>query len=117
MTVKLYGLNQCSTVAKAKAWLDTHGVAYEFQDYRAVPIAPAVLKKWAKELGGWEKLVNRASMTWRNLDDSLKSPQTDAQWLALIADYPAMVRRPVLVEDDQSVSVGFNEKRYTEKFV
>ncbi|HBI82266.1 Spx/MgsR family RNA polymerase-binding regulatory protein [Orrella sp. NBD-18] len=116
MTIKLYGLNQCSTVAKAKAWLDAHSVQYEFQDYRAVPVPPATLKKWAKELGGWEKLVNRASMTWRNLDESLKTPDSDAQWLALIADYPAMVRRPVLVDASGAVSVGFNEKRYAAQF-
>lgn len=116
MKMMLYGLNQCSTVAKAKAWLDMNGIAYAFQDYRAVPVAPATLKKWAKELGGWEKLVNRASMTWRNLDDTLKTPETDAQWLSLIADYPAMIRRPVLVDEAGGVSVGFNEKRYADKF-
>lgn len=116
MVVKVYGLSQCSTCVKARAWLDAHQVVHAFQDYRAVPVAPAVLTKWAKELGGWEKLVNRASMTWRNLDASLKEPATDAQWLALIADYPALIKRPVTVYADGSVTVGFNEKRYLEKF-
>ena len=116
MSVKVYGLSQCSTVAKARAWLDAHQVQYEFQDYRAVPVAPAVLKKWAKELGGWEKLVNRASMTWRNLDASLKEPETDTQWLALIEQYPALIKRPVTVDADGVVAVGFSEKRYLEKF-
>jgi len=116
MTIKVYGLSQCSTVAKARAWLDTHHVEYAFQDYRAQPIAASVLKKWAKELGGWEKLVNRASMTWRNLDASLKEPATDAQWLALVEQYPALIKRPVTVYADGSVTVGFSEKRYSEKF-
>ncbi len=116
MVVNVYGLSQCSTCVKARAWLEAHQVAHAFQDYRAVPVAPAVLKKWAQELGGWEKLVNRASMTWRNLDASLKEPATDAQWLALIADYPALIKRPVTVYADGSVTVGFNEKRYLEKF-
>jgi Spx/MgsR family transcriptional regulator len=116
MSVKVYGLSQCSTVAKARVWLDTHQVIHEFQDYRAVPVVPSVLKKWAKELGGWEKLVNRASMTWRNLDASLKEPTTDTQWLELIAQFPALIKRPVTVYADGSVTVGFSEKRYSEKF-
>lgn len=117
MTVKVYGLSQCSTCVKARVWLDGHQVAHVFQDYRAVPVSPSLLKKWSKELGGWEKLVNRASMTWRNLDASLKEPETDAQWLELIAGYPALIKRPVTVYADGSVTVGFNEKRYAEKFL
>ena len=116
MPVTIYGLTQCSTCVKARTWLDLHHVAHQFQDYRAVPVAAGVLTKWAQELGGWEKLVNRASMTWRNLDESLKDPATDAHWLQLIAQYPALIRRPVTVYGDRSVSVGFNEKRYAEKF-
>ena len=116
MTVKVYGLSQCSTCVKARVWLDAHKIVYVFQDYRAEPVKPAVLKTWAKELGGWEKLVNRASMTWRNLDASLKEPATDAQWLELIAQYPALIKRPVTVYADGSVTVGFSEKRYSEKF-
>ena len=54
-------------------------------------------------------------MTWRNLDASRKDPQTDEDWLALIADFPALIRRPLAVYEDGSVSVGFNEKRYAEK--
>lgn len=116
MTIKLFGLSQCSTCVKARTWLDAHGIAHTFQDYRAEPITAATLKKWAKELGGWEKLVNRASMTWRNLDEGLKTPQADAQWLELIAQYPALIKRPVTVYADGTVSVGFSEKRYSEKF-
>jgi Spx/MgsR family transcriptional regulator len=115
MALQLYGLAKCSTCLKARAWLDERGIAHQFQDYRDAPVAPATLKAWAESLGGWEKLVNRASMTWRNLDDSLKAPTTDKQWLSLIADYPALIRRPVTVYADHSVTVGFNEKRSAEK--
>lgn len=115
MPVKLYGLAKCSTCIKARAWLDAQGISYVFQDYRDTPIEPAMLKAWAKTLGGWEKLVNRASMTWRNLDESLKTPASDAEWLSLIAHYPALIRRPVTVYVDDSVTVGFNVKRYAEK--
>lgn len=115
MSVKLYGLAKCSTCIKARTWLEAQGISHTFQDYRDAPIDPVTLKTWAESLGGWEKLVNRASMTWRNLDDSLKAPASDKEWLSLIAQYPALIRRPVAVYADQSVTVGFNEKRYAEK--
>ena len=103
MALTLYGLTQCSTCVKARAWLEQHAIAHQFIDYRSHPIGAADLKKWAKALGGFEKLVNRASMTWRQLADALK------------AQYPALIRRPLTLYPDGSVTVGFNEKRYTEK--
>lgn len=112
--IQLYGLKRCSTCVKAMKWLDDAGQAYEFSDYRDEPVAPAMLSEWKDQLGGWEKLVNRASMTWRNLPDARKSPQDDTQWLALIGEYPALVKRPVRVEADGRVSVGFNAKKYDE---
>lgn len=112
----VFGLKQCSTCVKASKWLTRHGVVHAFIDYRAQPVAPTILKQWAKQLGGWEKLVNRTSMTWRNLDDSRKSPVSDDDWLALIAEFPALVRRPVAVSPDGEIGVGFNEQRYAERF-
>ncbi|TAL89909.1 MAG: Spx/MgsR family RNA polymerase-binding regulatory protein [Candidimonas sp.] len=113
-TVTLYGLSKCSTCIKAMAWLDDHGTPYEFVDYREQPIAASQLQKWSRELGGWEKLVNRASMTWRNLSDSRKAPESDAQWAALVAEFPALVRRPVMVDAKGAASVGFSDTKYSE---
>ncbi|MDQ8033033.1 MAG: arsenate reductase [Bordetella sp.] len=112
----LYGLTKCSTCVKAREWLTAHGVAHDFIDYRDHPVPAATLKTWAEQVGGWEKLVNRTSMTWRALSDAQKAAATPAQWTALIAEYPALVRRPVTVTADGEVSVGFSEKRYTERF-
>jgi Spx/MgsR family transcriptional regulator len=114
--ITLYGLNKCSTCVKARAWLTANGVAHRFVDYRDHPIDVALLILWAEQLGGWEKLVNRASMTWRNLPEDQKAVQTNAQWTALIAQNPAIVRRPVAVAPSGEVGVGFNEKRYVERF-
>ena len=114
--VTLYGLKACSTCVKARTWLDAHDVSHVFIDYRDEPVAPDTLRDWAGQLGGWEKLVNRASMTWRNLSDEQRSASTDAQWLALIAGYPALVRRPVAVDGQGQAGVGFSEKRYAERF-
>lgn len=113
-TLTLYGLKNCSTCVKALGWLTQHGHDAGLVDYRAHPIEPAVLEQWADQLGGWEKLVNRASMTWRNLPDERKSPSTARQWLDLIAEFPALVRRPVLLRSDGRVIAGFSEKKYLE---
>lgn len=114
--IQLYGLSKCSTCVKATSWLAQEGVTYTFTDYRENPLAAERLKAWSQKLGGWEKLVNRASMTWRNLPEARKSPGSNEQWLALIAEYPALVKRPVLVLADDQVHVGFSEKKYGELF-
>lgn len=107
--LKVYGLTKCSTCKKAIAFLEEHGVDHEFVDYREQPIEAATLTGWSQTLGGWPKLVNRASMTWRNLPSEKKEPVADAQWLHLIEEYPALVRRPVFVRGD-TVWAGFREK-------
>ena len=112
--VMVYGLNACSTCDKARAWLTGHGVSHQCIDYREHPIAAEQLVAWATSLG-WEKLVNRASYTWRDLPDARKNPMAAQDWLALIAEFPALVKRPVVVGED-GVQVGFNEKRFSQRF-
>jgi len=116
MTTTLYGLEKCSTCQKARKWLERHRLAHEFIDYREQRPPPALLKTWAQAAGGWEKLVNRAGMTWRNLPPARKSPASDPEWLLLIKEYPALVRRPVVVLDDGSVQFGFTDKLFTTLF-
>jgi Spx/MgsR family transcriptional regulator len=120
--ITLYGLKKCSTCVKACAWLDIQTISYQFIDYRDRPIAPDLLIAWSEQLGGWEKLVNRASMTWRNLNDAEKMltqalnptqySKHDQVWVDLIAQYPTLIRRPLTVWHNQSVTVGFNEKKF-----
>ena len=74
--MKLYGIPNCTTVKKARAWLDEHGVAYEFHDYKKQGVDTATLENWLAQMP-WEKLVNRAGMTWRGLDDAEKAAVTD----------------------------------------
>ena len=112
--IRMYGLKRCSTCVKAMKWLEGRGVAYEFTDYRDQPVAPAQLQRWSQELGGWEKLVNRASMTWRNLPESRKSPVSEQEWLALVTEFPTLIKRPVMQQEGKPVSVGFSEKKYAE---
>lgn len=113
----MYGLKNCSTCQKALAWFEQNGLPVNFVDYREHPLEPARLQQWAQELGGWPKLVNRASMTWRNLPAERKEPTEDAQWLALIAEFAALVRRPLLITPEGDVSVGFNEGKFATRFL
>lgn len=114
--ITLYGLTKCSTCQKALAWLQRNGVEHRFVDYREHPVAAATLKQWAAVVGGFEKLVNRTGMTWRNLPDSRKKPGSDAEWTLLIREYPALVRRPVVVGADDSVSLGFSDASFKRLF-
>lgn len=115
MTIKLYGLDKCSTCQKARKWLDKHKIAHEFVDYREHRVDAAVLKDWAMQIGGWDKLVNRTGTTWRNLPPNRKLPESVPEWLLLIKEYPALVRRPVVVRDGE-VSLGFTDKLFAGLF-
>lgn len=114
--LKVYGLEKCSTCDKARKWLDKNKVNYQFIDYRDHRLPAETLKDWAGQLGGWEKLVNRTSMTWRNLPPPRKDPRTDPEWTLLIKEYPVLVRRPAVVRDDGAVSVGFTDKQFAKLF-
>jgi Spx/MgsR family transcriptional regulator len=112
----VYGLDACDTCRKARNWLQRFGIAHDFVDYRAQRQSPETLKAWAAQLGGWDRLVNKASTTWRQLPDARKAPASDPEWTLLLKEYPALVRRPVLVGDDGTVSVGFTDNAYKLRF-
>lgn len=114
-TAVMYGLTRCDTCVKARKWLAAHQVPYEFIDYREQPVPPATLLAWAQQLGGWEKLVNRASTSWRNLTEAERNPAGDEGWQALIACHPALVKRPVLLTADGTVSVGFKDAAWAQR--
>jgi len=116
MSVTLYGLATCDTCRKARNWLDRFAVPYVFVDYRANPVPAETLKAWARQLGGWEKLVNRSSTTWRNLLPQRKNPGSDPEWTLLLKEYPALVRRPVVLQEDGAVSVGFSDNGFKKLF-
>ena len=107
--VLLYGLPNCDTCRKARRWLERKGVGFRFIDYRAEPVQSEALRRWADELGGFDHLINRASTTWRQLPDIRKSPGSAAEWVVLLRDHPALIKRPVLVTADGAVSVGFKD--------
>lgn len=116
MTAAIYGLKTCDTCRKARKWLDRFEIDYTFVDYRVDPVPGATLQDWANRLGGWEKLINKSSITWRNLLPQRKDPGSDPEWTLLIKEYPALVRRPVVVMPDGRVSVGFKDNLFKQLF-
>jgi Spx/MgsR family transcriptional regulator len=113
--ITIYGLEKCDTCKKARNWLARKAVAFDFVDYRDQPVAAPMLKVWASQLGGFDNLINRASTTWRSLPEARKSPQSVPEWTLLIKEHPALIKRPVLVLADDSVSVGFNDKLFAQR--
>jgi arsenate reductase (glutaredoxin) len=114
--MKLYGIPNCSTVKKARAWLDQHAIAYEFHDFKKLGLDAATGQQWLTQQP-WEKLVNRSGMTWRNLSDTEKNAVVDAaSALPLMQDKTSVIKRPVLVNQNQILALGFNEADYSQLF-
>jgi arsenate reductase (glutaredoxin) len=109
----IYGIKNCDTMKKARAWLDSHGVAYSFHDYKADGISKEQLSRWADELG-WEILLNRAGTTFRKLPDADKEGLDERRAIALMLAQPSMIKRPVL-ESDGRLLVGFKPEIYAKE--
>jgi arsenate reductase (glutaredoxin) len=113
MSITIYGIKNCDTMKKARAWLDGHGVAYAFYDYKAAGIAKDKLKGWSDKLG-WETLLNRAGTTFRKLPDSDKEGLNEKKAIALMLAQPSMIKRPVL-ECGGKLLVGFKPEVYAKE--
>ena len=110
MRTTLYGIKNCDTMKKARAWLDARGIAYEFHDYKASGIERAKLEAWAGAVG-WEVLLNRAGTTFRKLPDAAKERLDERKAIALMLEQPSMIKRPVL-ERGKTLLVGFTPDKY-----
>jgi arsenate reductase (glutaredoxin) len=110
MALKAYGLNKCSTCQDALAYLAERKVAVEFSDYSVETPTKAQIKKWMKAVGGWEKLLNRASYTWRGLAEDEKADVTEEKAVTLAQNHTTLIRRPLIEHADGSVTVGFRPK-------
>jgi arsenate reductase (glutaredoxin) len=114
--MKLYGIPNCNTVKKARDWLDSHGVAYEFHDFKKQGLDSKTAENWLTQ-SPWEKLVNRAGMTWRNLGDAEKSAVTDnASAMNLMLSKTSVIKRPILEEGNKILALGFDETIYQQIF-
>jgi arsenate reductase len=113
-SVTIYGIKNCDTMKKARAWLDQHGVAYAFHDYKAEGIAKDLLQEWARAVG-WETLLNRAGTTFRKLDEKDQANVTEKKAVALMLGQPSMIKRPVLDAGGELI-VGFKPETYAKAF-
>lgn len=113
-TVMIHGIKACDTMKKARAWLDGHGVAYAFHDYKTAGIDQGVLQRWI-DIVGWETLLNRSGTTFRKLPDADKTGLDAAKAMALMMAQPSMIKRPVL-DVDGALVVGFKPEIYARTF-
>ena len=111
MTITIYGIKNCDTMKKARAWLDAHKVAYDFHDYKSAGIDRARLVRWCKA-AGWESVLNRAGTTFRALPDAAKERLTESAAIKLMLEQPSMIKRPVLDLGKGKTIVGFKPEIY-----
>jgi arsenate reductase (glutaredoxin) len=115
MAITIYGIKNCNTMKKARAWLDKHGVAYDFHDYKSTGIDRERLERWVKKVG-WELLLNRAGTTFRKLPDKDKDDLSEKKAIMLMLAQPSMIKRPALELGGGKLLVGFKPELYKSAF-
>ena len=111
MPLTIYGIKNCDTMKKARAFLDKAGVAYAFHDYKIAGIEKGKLEGWAKKVG-WETLLNKAGTTFRKLPDKDKEGLTETKAIKLMLAQPSIIKRPVLELGGGKLLVGFKPEQY-----
>ncbi|MEN9630934.1 MAG: Regulatory protein Spx [Pseudomonadota bacterium] len=113
MTITLYGIPNCDTVKRARAWLAEHGAAHAFHDFKKAGVPEAGLDAWL-DAAGWERLLNRKGTAWRALPDTLKAGVTDAASArAVMLQHASVIKRPVVDWGAGRITVGFDADAWT----
>ena len=113
MSITIYGIKNCDTMKKARAWLDGHRVDYAFHDYKIAGIERERLERWCRKVG-WEALLNRAGTTFRKLPDKDKQAIDEKKAVALMLAQPSLIKRPVLDLGRDQLVVGFKPELYAD---
>ena len=112
MSITLYGIPNCDTVKRARAWLAGQGADIAFHDFKKAGVPEASLAIWIEAVG-WERLLNRKGNTWRALDEGTRAAVVDAgSASALMRAQPSVIKRPVMVWADGAVTVGFEADEF-----
>ncbi len=113
--IHIYGIKNCNTMKKAFVWLDENNVTYTFHDYKKEGADEAVLKE-AFTAHGWETVINRRGMTWRNLDDAIKENMDETSALAQATKNPSLIKRPLITNKKaKDIILGFDESVFKER--
>ena len=110
MSTTIFGIKNCDTMKKAFTWLASHGVEYEFHDYRQAGVTRTQLLRWCRA-AGWETVLNRAGTTFRKLPEADRQDLNQEKAIVLMAANPSMIKRPV-IERDGHIEIGFKPERY-----
>jgi arsenate reductase (glutaredoxin) len=111
LSITIYGIKNCETMKKARAWLDQHDVQYSFHDYKSAGVERERLERWSRKVG-WEALLNCAGTTFRKLPDKDKAALDGKKAVALMLAQPSMIKRPILELGDGKLLVGFKPEIY-----
>jgi arsenate reductase len=112
--VTIYGIKNCDTMKKARAWLEAREIVHQFHDYKAQGIEKSTLQGWVKQ-AGWPVLLNRAGTTFRKLTEADRQDLTETKAIALMLAQPSLIKRPVL-EVNGRLTVGFKPEHYQALF-
>jgi len=113
-TIILYGISNCDTIKKAKTWLNSHEVEFQFHDYRKQGLDIGLLKTWVRDLG-WEALINRRGTTWRQLAPEIRNTLDAESAIEVMLANPAIIKRPLLVNNGAR-HIGFSDEQYSQIF-
>jgi arsenate reductase len=109
MSIILYGIPNCDTIKKTKDWLASHQIPYTFHNYKTEGIALGEMERWASQVG-WETIINKKGSTWRKLSPEEQAAAKDPKQAAsLLQQYPSIIKRPIITNNDQVVVIGFDE--------
>jgi Spx/MgsR family transcriptional regulator len=114
-TCRIYGIKNCDSMKKAFAWCDSHDVAYEFHDYKKQGVPRDKLVEWSRSIG-WKSLLNTKGTTWRKLTPEQQAVTTQSQAIALMMEFPSVIRRPMIETADGKLLAGFDPTLF-ESFV
>jgi Spx/MgsR family transcriptional regulator len=109
----MFGIKNCDTIKKARKWLETEGIEYQFHDYKKDGLSPEMLTDWVKDLG-YEALVNKRGTTWRKLPDDIKDSIDEASAIEIMLENTSIIKRPLLSDDANNKLLGFKAEQYQE---
>ena len=114
--IKLFGIKNCDAVKKARAWLDHHGIAYEFVDFKKTPPSADQIARWCHALGV-NVVFNRRGTTWKKLSASEQSgADSESGAIAIMATHPSAIKRPI-IETGSNYLIGFDAAAYQSRFL